>query len=180
MKSYEELQKLTSDIPANYHDGTFEMLYKYLPQCPAGEYLDFGTGLAKSVCFTALLRPDLKITTFDNAVPYNFPDYNEQIERTLQSHGVTGVTHFVGDSMRVELPQLFEGMYIDSGHSYDLTLAELIRWVPRVKVGGIIILDDYLDDRVEVKKAADDYVKANTDKVKVLEDTKMGFVMQRI
>lgn len=182
MKTFKEIMELTSDIPANFHDGTFEMLGKYIPTLPAGEFLEFGTGLAKATCTIALLNPHLIITTFDTAEPYNFADYNAHIEETLKSHGVTQyVNHFIANSLELRIATIqFVGMYIDSGHSYELTLAELNRWVPSVKKGGIIILDDYLDTKVDVRQAVDEYVKENPNKVKVLEDTYMGFVMQKL
>jgi hypothetical protein len=179
MKTYEELMKITSDIPANFHDGTFEMLYKYMKDLPEGDYLDFGTGLAKSVIFTALLNPKLRITTFDTALPYNFIDYNKAMEESMNLHGVYGVNHFMADSLKLVWDTELVGMYIDSGHRYEETLKELQIWIPWVKKNGIIILDDYLDDRVDVKRAADEYIESNKDKVKVLE-YKMGLVMQKL
>jgi hypothetical protein len=180
MKTYEELQQLTSDIPSNYHDGTFLMLYKYIPILPKGEFVEFGTGLGKSVIFNALLNPLLSITTFDTAIPYRIEGYNERIEDTFRKHGVSDIAHFIADSLIVPWSKELVGMYLDSGHQYELTLKEMERWIPFVKQHGIIILDDYLDNRVEVKKAADEYIEKNKDKVKVLEDKYMGLVLQKL
>lgn len=161
MKTYKELTQLVSDIPANYHDDTFELLCRYIPQLPAGDFLEFGTGLARATVFIAHLNPDLKITTFDNAVPYNYPDYDAHIEKTLKDHGVdtSRVNHFIADSLVYEDPRMFVGMNIDSGHTYDLTYKELVKWGPRVKSGGFIINDDYGDTKVEVGPAIDKFLE---------------------
>jgi len=180
MGTFEELMQLISDIPANYHEETFRMLYKYIPTLPEGEFLEFGTGLAKATCMIALCNPKLKITTFDTAIPYNYPDYNEQIKQTLEKHGITeNVNHFIANSLEYETDLEFVGMNIDSGHSYELTLAELKRWMPKVKKGGIVFNDDYLDNRVKVKKELDEYLIEHESEWEVLNNG-MCLVMQKV
>lgn len=179
MNSYEELTELVKDIPANFHEDTFRQLCKYIPTLPEGDFLEFGTGLARATIFIAHLNPKLKITTFDNAVPYNYPDYNAHIEETLVRHGVTkNVDHFIADSMTYEDDRMFVGMNIDSGHQYQLTYDELVRWTPHVISGGIIINDDYGDDKVEVGRAIDDFMAKYGDQFEVLEND-MCFVMRK-
>lgn len=180
MKPFEELMHFLSDIPANYHEDTFRQLYHYIPTLPEGEFLEFGTGLAKATCMIAIRNSKLKITTFDTGDPYDVLDYNGFIENILRAHGINqNVHHFIGNSLEVELNKEFVGLNIDSGHSYTLTLAELERWVPKVKQGGIIFLDDYRDDRVEVKKAVDEFMQDYGDDFEVLSDN-MCFVMKKL
>lgn len=180
MRTFEELMHYLDDIPANYWNNTFEMLYKYVPTLPTGEFLEFGTGLARATCMIALCNPDLKITTFDTAEPYNFEDYNAHIEETLQKHGVTqNVNHFIADSLEVKTDKEFVGINIDSGHSYDLTSKELLVWTPKLKKNGLVFLDDYLDDRVEVKAAVDNFLGTYGDEWEILNN-QMCFVMKKL
>lgn len=156
--TYQDLMKFVSDIPSNFNQNTFEMFYKYIPSLTAGEFVDFGTGLGKSVVAIAKLNPGLKITTLDTAIPYNFKDYEAHISTVLESHGVKDqVDNFLASSLEHPWDKPLIGLNIDSEHSYEITKAEIERCVPFVKVGGLIFLDDYLVERCGVKQAVDEY-----------------------
>jgi cephalosporin hydroxylase len=84
-------------------------------------------------------------------------------------------TYRRADDLRIvdELPDDVDIVFIDTLHTYDQTMSELIAYVPKVKPGGVVLLhdtelphpeadptcaafpvrraiDDYLADRVEV------------------------------
>lgn len=51
--------------------------------------------------------------------------------------------HFIqGDSQLVEWDKEIDFLFIDSGHSYDLTMAELKKFTPFIKEGGFILMHD--------------------------------------
>jgi len=53
-------------------------------------------------------------------------------------------------------------VYIDSNHSYDYVMEDLIHWTKKVRKGGMVTGDDYYDFRgAGVIQAVDDYTKAH-------------------
>jgi hypothetical protein len=51
----------------------------------------------------------------------------------------------------------FDWVYLDGDHSYDAVLADLRAWLPKVKIGGTIVCDDYTwvdEARTQSVKAA--------------------------
>lgn len=159
----DELMSKVEDCVNNYNLNTFEMFLKYIPSLPAGNFVDFGTGWAKSAVAIALLNPCLKITTLDighgRVQDDQLPQYVEKINQSLKSHGVDDrVTFHLSSSLDFPWTDPLIGLNIDSGHSYELTKAEIERWVPFVQKGGLIFLDDYLVERVGVKQAVDESI----------------------
>jgi len=54
-------------------------------------------------------------------------------------------TYFVEDDMAIDLallPGKVDVLFIDTSHDYDHTLAELGRFVPLVKAGGVVLMHD--------------------------------------
>lgn len=54
-------------------------------------------------------------------------------------------THYIADDMAIdlaELPSALDVLFIDTSHDYDHTLAELTRFVPLVKAGGVVLMHD--------------------------------------
>ena len=55
----------------------------------------------------------------------------------------------------------FDWVYIDGDHTYEGVRADLLAWVPKVKVGGLVLCDDYVEGQWfqgGVKRAVDEYV----------------------
>lgn len=49
----------------------------------------------------------------------------------------------------------FDLVYIDASHDYDSVLRDIIAWLPKVRVGGYLAGDDYIDGHPGVKRAVD-------------------------
>jgi hypothetical protein len=60
--------------------------------------------------------------------------------------------------------EYFDFIYIDSNHTYDNVLMDVKIWWPKLKVGGMLCGDDYIDDRVDIEY--------NNKKYKVFFDVK--------
>lgn len=60
----------------------------------------------------------------------------------------------------------FDIVYIDAAHDYELVKKDLEAWFPKIKQGGIICGDDYVDGWPGVIKAVNEFF--NTDKMKVI------------
>ena len=53
-------------------------------------------------------------------------------------------------------------VFIDSNHSYDYVMQDLIEWSKKVRIGGIVSGDDYCPmEKGGVVEAVDDYTKAH-------------------
>lgn len=181
--TYDEMMQFVSDIPSNYNKNTFDVLYEYVPTLPKGHFVDFGTGLGKSVVAIASLNKKLKITTIDNAVPYNFDNYEEHISGVLKAHGVANrVTNILGNSTSPKFNYIKKivGLNIDSDHTYETTKKEMDIWIPKVIPNGLIFMDDYLVDRCGVKQAVDEWVIENKGVVKILNPDNMCLVMRKL
>lgn len=50
----------------------------------------------------------------------------------------------------------FDIVYIDASHDYESVKKDIIHWLPKVKYGGIICGDDYIDGWPGVVKAVDE------------------------
>ena len=158
----EELDRKVSSIICNYNHDVVEQFNKFVPDIPEGEMVDFGTGQAKSAIMLALLNPSLYITTFTNGDELggseSLEDYKNVIQSRLVEFGVDSRINFdIGDSRTYSWDREIVALNIDSGHSYELTRDEIKRWVPFVKEGGLIFLDDYLIERCGVMQAIDEY-----------------------
>src|SRR3990167_1304356 len=68
-----------------------------------------------------------------------FPEGEGILDKEPRYHPIEGSSLEV--SMAFAHTQI-DFFFLDSGHSYDLTLAELKRWTPLVKSGGWILLHD--------------------------------------
>ena len=50
-------------------------------------------------------------------------------------------------------------VFIDGGHEYEQVYADIIAWLPKLKIGGYISGHDYLEPSCGVKKAVDEIFK---------------------
>lgn len=160
--TFDEIEEMVSSIVVNWNDDTTEQFSRFIPDLPAGEMVDFGTGQAKSAVIIAKLNPKLKITTFTNGDELGsattLEQYKKMIQDRLEEFGVADRVAFdIGDSRVYPWNKELVAVNIDSGHGYELTRDEIERWVPFVKKNGLIFLDDYLVERCGVKQAVDEY-----------------------
>jgi glycosyltransferase involved in cell wall biosynthesis len=66
-------------------------------------------------------------------------------------------------------------VYIDADHSYKAVKADIEAWTPKVRIGGLVSGDDYLDGTIDagefgVKSAVDEFVAKHGYKLKLTED----------
>jgi hypothetical protein len=100
----------------------------------------------------------------DAAMPQSWHDDNlRQVRAKTKPHG-SRVTTLRGDSaeMAEELPDKFLSLlYIDADHSYEGVFRDLRAWVPKVQMGGIVALHDYLNENYGVRKAVEAFCSSN-------------------
>lgn len=56
----------------------------------------------------------------------------------------------------------FDIVYIDASHDYESVKNDIIAWLPKIKKGGIICGDDYINGWPEVIKAVDEIFSGQT------------------
>ena len=61
------------------------------------------------------------------------------------------------DNAAVVLPDDLDLVYIDANHQYEAVLNDMVRWLPKVRKGGILSGDDY--SREPVVQAVADFLK---------------------
>ena len=52
--------------------------------------------------------------------------------------------------------EYFDIVYIDASHEYECVKEDIISWLPKVKIGGILCGDDYCVGWPQVVKAVDE------------------------
>ena len=153
---FQELLEKTKHIPSSVYEPEQEMWLKYLAPIEGNPLLvDFGTGWGKSAVSLALTCPQAEVVTFDPGDVYclqrnveNHEAYLEKVRGYIETAGVTNIRHLLGNSTTIDQPAVTGGreidiLNIDSDHTYETTTKEIKRWVPLVKLGGIVMFHDY-------------------------------------
>jgi predicted O-methyltransferase YrrM len=98
------------------------------------------------------------------------------IDNVIKSGQAENIDILPFDSLNASLKfpdNYFDFLYIDSGHSYELTKAEIRLWIRKVKDGGILAGHDYLsEENPGVRQAVDEVVHYSSLKV---YDTDKGY-----
>lgn len=154
--TFQELLDRTKHIPSSVYEPEQAMWLKHLAPIPGNPLLvDFGTGWGKSAVSLALTCPQATVVTFDPGDVYvrqrNVEDhaaYEAKVQEYIDQAGAENVVHLLGDSRTIDTFRVTTGreidiLNIDSDHTYETTKAEIERWVPLVKKGGIVMFHDY-------------------------------------
>lgn len=116
--------------------------------------------------------PGLKLKCIDPWHSYNFSGHplpEEQAEANYQT-SINRLTPYGVELMRMKSMEAvplvadksLDFVYIDGLHDYDNVMLDLINWIPKVKLGGIIAGHDYYKHyRGGVVRAVNDYTTAH-------------------
>ena len=132
-------------------------------ECRVG--VEIGTYLGGTATIWCRVNPNLELTCID---PYrSYPGRPsqrtqnacyEQACKALEPYNATirrtASMDAVGDFKNASLDCLF----IDGDHRFDMAIMDLVRWAPKVRKGGIIMLHDYtVMQHADVMRAVDSY-----------------------
>lgn len=122
-------------------------------------------------------------------------DYETSVYKNLKKMGCDNKVTFLYGSSHHEgwigtvhwpHPKKIDLLFIDGDHRYDAVMADLLRWAPKVKVGGHMLLHDYgfapphlSPAELFVKGAVNDYLGAHPREWKKLEQVSVLLVCQR-
>ena len=176
--NYEQILEKIKDIPSNVLDDDTRIHLKYLSNLPGNPLiLDFGTGWGKLVISIALACPQAEIYTFDPGTPYQ--DYEPKVRKNLMSHLGKDLHFQINDSYKHIWDRPLDVLSIDASHSYEDTKHEVEKYYPYVKSGGLILMHDYVIERVDVKKAVDEYMASHPE-YEILESAGYTTVIKKL
>lgn len=184
----EEIIERTDHIPSSVYPSEQAMWLKYFHSLPEGtKIVDFGTGWGKSAASLSLACPHGFVITFDKGEVYvmhgnvpNLEAYAEAVGRYLDKADIINCIHLYGaDSLdpqtMIEVMEEVDKdeidiLNFDSEHSYEMTLAELKIWLPKVKIGGFISVHDWEHpDCPGVTEAWNEYIKSGVVSVEFVD-----------
>lgn len=81
-----------------------------------------------------------KLYSVDIATDRPLPEYRD----LAAEHGVSWTTVY-GDSLHVQLAKDLQVdlLYIDGNHLYEYALGDTLRYLPHLRTGGYLVIDDY-------------------------------------
>lgn len=131
-------------------------------------------GVAEGHLSEYMLRniPDLTLYCVDSWEPYKGNPWGGSVDRN-EHHFKKTVdrlkpfqAHIIRERSMDAVKRFNEGtldfVYIDSNHSFDYVMQDLIEWTKRVRKGGMVTGDDYFSfKRAGVIEAVNSYTKAH-------------------
>jgi predicted O-methyltransferase YrrM len=183
--SFDEIIAHTNHIPSSVYPTEQLLWYNRLEKLPPGSIIvDFGTGWGKSAASLGLSAPDSKVYTFDIGDVYltqrnveTYEEYEATVNKYLADTGATNVIFKRGSSLEVRWDTPIDILNIDSDHTYETTKAEMLRWIPYVKEGGLVFFHDYEHPRCPgIRQAIDELIPAHFSNLKLVEVTPTGTV----
>jgi len=114
------------------------------------------------------LMPELKMYCIDPWLPYQSVgnDLAEQRYQTalevLTPYNATIIRKTSMDAVSSFEPASLDFIFIDGNHRFDYAMLDIIHWVPKVRIGGIIAVHDYHPwVGADVITAVEAYVRAH-------------------
>jgi predicted O-methyltransferase YrrM len=127
--------------------------------------VEIGTFLGASAIMWCRANPQLELTCIDPYTPYRARPSSTSQNRNyaaarknlspykatlLRAESLDVVGNFEDNSL--------DFVYIDGNHLFDPCMQDIIRWVPKVRPGGLVLIHDYCTfERAGVMKAVDAY-----------------------
>jgi len=173
--SLTQIIEKVNKVKGHFRDDQMTFLYPFVKRLnPKGLLVEIGTYRGKSAKFYSLANPEIKILTID-LVFFKHPRHESEgvyIDEKVLKNG--NIFQVKGDSPEIakRFNWKIDFLFIDGDHKYSVVKKDITGWAPHVKVGGYIAFHDYYPTHSagqgrEVADAVDDWVKDNTEFVKV-------------
>jgi len=159
-----EIIERTNHILSDVHEQEQEMWLKIISKLDKPLIVDFGTGHGKSASTLALANQNGFVYTFDPGFPYinagcDEEQYEKETRKFIADSGAKNVKFYRVSSLNKEWGEQIDVLNIDSDHTYETTKAEIIRWVPFVKQGGLVFFHDWEHPRCPgIRQAVDELI----------------------
>jgi len=126
---------------------------------------EVGTFLGESAIMWCKANRNLHLACIDPYTAYrarpsqHIQDRNyAKAKRTLAPYNVTLMRAASLDAVKTFEDGSLDFVYIDGDHRFDACVQDLIQWVPKVRLGGLVIVHDYCAfERAGVMPAVDAY-----------------------
>lgn len=156
-----------------------------LQRLPAGKVMGAEIGVFAGATSARLLaRPDLTLWMVDSWAPFIADGILIASHEDQQKnyHAALAATDFaaerrivIGHDSRQASGYVDDGtldfVFIDGDHSHRAVIADIRAWAPKLKAGGLLCGHDYANGEyafgADVKRAVDEYAKANGHKVEL-------------
>lgn len=150
----------------------WQLLAKYASQTPQDAvFVEIGTHTGDTALVMAEAAPWAQIWTIDTGERWvweghKIEDYRQFLGDRFAGHDIhflRGSSYFREGIVAVGgFDWLLDLLFIDGDHSYDAVMSDLIRWAPKVKIDGYMLLhDDVLGEMDKVYGALRDYISVH-------------------
>jgi hypothetical protein len=152
----------------------YKLISERIPD--GGTFVELGSWMGQSFCaMHELLQQENKtrvemiaVDTFEGAQTLHDRDIQKRIvdahggniytqfRDNLRACGIEKFVVMIGDTAAVSTKfksKSVDAVFVDAGHSEDEVRADILAWVPKIKIGGLIAGDDYTDESMGVKAA---------------------------
>lgn len=114
-------------------------LYNIPVQMGAKNIVEIGSGVSSFALIAAANKNEGHLTSIDIG---GWDTLNRTQEGKALMEGEKRFTMVTGNSLDVPLITDIDFLFLDSEHTFNLTLNEMKRWFPQVRKGGIIAMHD--------------------------------------
>ena len=131
--------------------------------------VEIGTHDGESAVMWLAANSRLHLTCVDPYLTYN-ARHSQEDQNAHYAEATERLKPYNAEIVRAKSLEVVDGfkdrsvdfVYIDGDHEFDWVMQDLIRWAPKVRGGGLVILHDYcVSWRAGVMKAVDAYTAAH-------------------
>jgi predicted O-methyltransferase YrrM len=137
---------------------TWPIIFKDIPSNAKLNILEIGSYEGRSTIWFCNRFKNSKITCVDIFVKDKEANFNNNIKETKIEHRITKVKGVSWKALK-KVDDKFDIIYVDAGHTVQEAMTDLCLSWPMLKVGGILIFDDYSHPRYNCCKAMDFFVE---------------------
>lgn len=105
-------------------------------------------------------NPNLKLTCIDPYMGHQEKHYGSAKDR-LSKYGVEIIRKKSMDAVYLFKDKSLDFIYIDGNHTFDYVMEDILKWVPKVRIGGIVAGHDYVTASIDVVHAVDAYTRSH-------------------
>lgn len=179
MKTFDEIYTIVEE---SSHETAFNKeecaaIYNLLSQLSEKSFpakiVEIGVEYGRSMTMFAEFvkqNPQWKLTVVDNWKQDNSEDARTHVFAQITKHGWV-IDVWSRDSLKAadEYDEKIDVIHIDGDHTHNAVFADCEAWIPKVKVGGHVLFDDYGHDSLPgVYAAVTEYMEANKGQFKFL------------
>lgn len=152
-------------------------LYNIPKQMKAKTIVEIGAGRSTFALVAAAFETDGHVTSIDIGGEGTL-DRVQWGKETMKKESDGRFTMLMQSSLDVEWDKPIDFLFLDSEHTFDLTKAEMEKWFPKVRKGGVIMMHDTAAEggqQVQCRQAFEEWYKKHKKEYTVVHllDTKI-------